>query len=443
MTRRMRGLHELYRGDPEKADRDLFGRRADPLTRRGFLGHGGAVALGALLGAAIPFGQRMPAGLIPAALANTSEPFRIPGKDPGLLVLNDRPLNVETPAHLLDDDVTPASRLFVRNNGIAPAQVDPGAWRLEVNGESIEAPRTFSLAELQRDFASHSYLVQLECAGNGRGEFYPPTSGNQWTTGAVGCARWTGVRLRDVLDACGVKRDAVYVAYWGADRHPSGEPGKVAFSRGVPIAKAREDETLLAWAMNGEDIPLLHGHPLRLVCGGWPASTSGKWVTRIAVRDRVHDGPGMSSYRLPCSPIAPGEDVPPENLCIIESLPIKSLVTFPHSGAVHPLGAPLEIRGHAWAGDRAVQSVHLSLDFGQTWQPATLAAAANRLAWQRFRAALSFPGPGYYEVWARATDDAGRSQPMVVPGWNPKGYNNNACHRIAVRVADPGRTPSA
>lgn len=438
MTRQRRktiGLRRLYRQDPLRADALVWGRRSDPISRRGFLRGSGYAAMSAALGAAIPFAHLMPAGLVPAALAQDDSPFEIPGKD-GLVVLNDRPLNAETPAWLLDDDVTPASRLFVRNNGLPPDAVDVDGWRLVIDGEACLNPRSFSLAELKAKFEHHRYQLLLECGGNGRSEFNPPASGNQWTTGAVGCPVWTGARLRDVLEACGIADNAVYIGYEGADRHLSGDPGKLPISRGVPMAKALQDETLIAWAMNDEEIPPLHGHPLRLVCGGWPASTCGKWLNRIRVRDREHDGAKMggSSYRVPCEPVAPGAQVADEDLCIIESMPVKSLVTAPKSGEVHALDQPLAVRGHAWAGERGVAAVHLSLDFGASWQPADLDPPVNRLAWQRWRGALQFPQPGYYEVWARAVDDAGVSQPMVLPGWNPKGYLNNACHRIAVQV---------
>ena len=433
---RYRGIHELYRDDPVGADQKIWGRKVDPLTRRGFLNGAGLLALGSCIGASIPFSRRLPAGLIPAALASTDESFEIPGKEAGLVVLNDRPLNVETPAYLLDDDVTPAGLLFVRNNGLPPETGDADAWRLFVEGESVETKRAFSVAELEREFERYTYRLQLECAGNGRSEFYPPASGNQWTTGAVGCVEWTGVRVRDVIRSCGLRPDAVYVAYYGADRHLSGDPDAVPISRGVPLEKALQDETLLAWSMNGEAIPPLHGPPLRLVCGGWPGSTSGKWLRKIVVRDRVHDGPKMGgkSYRVPCRPVAAGVDVTDDEMCIIESMPVKSLITFPRSGSVHALAEPLALRGHAWAGERAVARVDVSMDFGQTWLPCQLGPAPNRLAWQRFRTSLRLPMPGYYELWARATDDGGRAQPMVVPGWNPRGYLNNATHRIAVQV---------
>lgn len=434
MKRIQKGLRELYQENPLEADWQLFGRKSDPLSRRGFLS--GLGTMSAILGAEVVFSRFMPAGMIPAALADEAKDFSIEGKHPGLVVLNDRPVNAETPAHLLDDPVTPADRLFVRNNGIPPVNIDPNSWTLEIGGESVLKPVSFTLAELQKRFEHYSYQLTLECGGNGRSEFDPPARGNQWTTGAVGCPRWTGIRLSDVLRAVGLKDDAVYIAYYGADTHLSGNPDKVPISRGVPLAKAMEEETLIAWQINGQDLPVMNGYPLRLVVGGWPASTSGKWLRRIDVRNKVHDGPKMGgySYRVPCKPVIPGAEVAEEDMCIIESMPVKSLVTWPRSGIVHKLADSLAVRGHAWAGDLSVSAVDVSIDFGQTWQPASLQKPANRLAWQQFKSELVFPQRGYYEVWARAIDDSGRAQPMVVPGWNPRGYLNNACHRVAVKV---------
>jgi sulfite oxidase len=428
------GLHRAYQQDPLRADQQLFGRRSDPLTRRGFLS--GLGTMSALLGAEVVFSRFMPAGLIPAALADEVTPFQIAGKDPGLVILNDRPINAETPPHLLDDAITPADKLFVRNNGIAPPSIDVDSWSLAIDGEAVTTPKQFSIAQLKARFKHHSYQLTIECGGNGRAEFNPPARGNQWTTGAVGCPRWTGVRLADVLKDCGIEDTARYIGYYGADIHLSGNPDKTVISRGVPMAKALESESLIAWAMNDEDIPLLNGAPLRLVFGGWPASTSGKWLTRISIRDREHDGPKMGgySYRMPCEPPVPGADVAEEDMCIIESMPVKSLVTFPKSGVLHRLGKKLGVRGQAWAGDLPVEQVDVSIDFGQSWQRARLNKPANRLAWQQWHSQVEFPQKGYYELWARATDSQGRAQPMVVPGWNPRGYLNNACHRVAVKV---------
>ena len=432
------GLHALYREDPVRADAALWGRQCEPVSRRGFLKGSGLVAMSAALGAAIPFARYMPGGLIPAAFAETDAAFELAGKR-GLVVLNDRPVNIETPAYLLDDAVTPVERLFVRNNGVPPnlAGTDLDAWQVEIGGESCLRPKKLSLAEIKSLFPHRTLQLQIECGGNGRSEFHPPASGNQWTTGAVGCPEWTGVRLADVLEHCGIADDAVYVAYEGADLHLSGDPAKRPISRGVPIAKALEKESLLAWAINGEPLPLMHGQPLRMVCAGWPASVSGKWVNRILLRDRVHDGEKMTghSYRMPCTPVAPGSDVPEEDMCIIESMPVRSIITSPRSGSMAATTEALELRGHAWAGDDSVRRMYTSIDFGITWQRARLERAANRLAWQRWTQRIEFPMPGYYEVWARAEDSEGRSQPMVLPGWNPRGYLNNACHRIAVSVA--------
>ena len=437
MTQKKRGIHELYRDDPASADEAIWGRKPEPMTRRGFLTKGSLAAMSAAVGASIPFAHLMPSGLIPAALAQSDEPFEIPGKE-GLIILNDRPVNAETPAHLLDDRVTPAKRLFVRNNGTPPVttNIDPDAWELTFGGESIEQEVTLTIGELKEKFEHHTYQLQLECGGNGRSEFVPPASGNQWSTGAVGCPEWTGVRLRDVLEHVGIKDDAVYVAYYGADTHASGDPNKVPISRGVPVAKALEDESLIAWAMNGEDIPPMNGHPLRLVIAGWPGSVAGKWLSKIVVRNQVHDGPKMTgtSYRVPCKSVAPGTVVPDDEMCIIESMPVKSLITYPRSGVTHDLVQSFPVRGHAWAGDRDVAAVHISLDFGATWQATKLEKPANRFAWQHWNGELNFSEIGYYEVWVRATDSKGRAQPMVLPGWNPKGYLNNACHRIAVQV---------
>lgn len=428
-------INALYNADPIAADRIVWGRETSAISRRGFLRKSALMTMGAALGMTIPFARHMPAGLIPAAFAASNAAATIPGKE-GLIVLNDRPLNAETPAHLLDDNITPNRYMFIRNNGMPPENVDADNWRLEIGGESCVNPRSFTIAELRQYFEEVTLQLQLECGGNGRSEFIPAASGNQWTTGAIGCPSFTGVRLRDVLNFCGVAEDAVYVGYHGADTHLSGNPDQEPISRGVPVAKALERESLIAWAMNGEPIPLQNGFPLRLVCAGWPGSVSGKWLNRLVVRNKVHDGEKMAapSYSVPIRPVAPGSRVPNEDMRIIESMPVKSLITFPESGITHDFRERMTVRGHAWAGDDQVSAVFLSIDFGATWLPTAIQPAANRLAWQHFSSWVQFPEPGYYEIWARAMDLRGHSQPMVVPGWNPRGYLNNACHRIAVQA---------
>ena len=436
--RDQKGIHELYADDPVTADRALWGRATSRVTRRGFLRGSGLAAMSTALGATIPYAEWMPSGLIPAAFAQSDEPFSISAKD-GLRVLNDRPLNAETPAHLLDDAVTPAERLFVRNNGIPPAteDIDPLEWTLDVAGEACLRPMRLTLRDIRQRFEHHTLQLQLECGGNGRAEFHPPARGNQWTTGAVGCPEWTGVRIRDVLEYCGIGDNAVYVAYEAADTHLSDDTTRHPISRGVPVRKAVEDESLIAWGMNGKPLMPVHGYPLRMIVAGWPGSVGGKWLTRLLVRDRVHDGEKMGgqSYRVPCNPIAPGSAVADEDMCIIESMPVKSLITFPESGTRLPFGSAVAVRGHAWAGDLRVAGMFTSIDFGTTWQAAALTEPVNRLAWQHWSTTIDLARPGYHEIWARAVDEQGRSQPVVLPAWNPRGYLNNACHRIAVNVA--------
>ena len=390
----------------------------------------------ALLGTKIVYGAKMLEGYTPLALQDP-DPFELFKKHKDMLVLNDKPWNIESAAHLLDDKITPNSAMFIRNNGRIPENIDASNWVLTIDGESVKQPKSYSLSDLKTKFKQHTYQLTLECGGNGRSEYDPPAKGNQWSVGAVHCASWTGVRLKDILNDVGMKDDAVYIAYHSADTHLSGDPSKEPISRGCPVSKAMEAETLLAFQMNGKDIPLAHGYPLRLVAGGWPASVSGKWVNRISVRDIVHDGPKMTgtAYRVPCKSVAPGEKVKDEDMCIIESMPVKSLITYPKTGAMIKKDKTLSIRGHAWAGDFEVSKMEYSIDFGATWETCTLDKPANRLAWQHFSADIKFRKTGYYEVWARATDSNGVSQPMVVPGWNPKGYLNNACHRIAVKVS--------
>jgi DMSO/TMAO reductase YedYZ molybdopterin-dependent catalytic subunit len=425
-------IFEIYRNDPEEAGRQIFGPVANA-DRRGFLRGAGLTAMSAALGASIPFAANMPAGFIPAALAQ--EPFRLKGKD-GLTVLNDRPVNAETPPHLLDDEVTPTKRHFIRNNGIPPQNTDARTWKLTVDGE-VNKTLALTIDELKKNFEVVTHRLLIECGGNGRAGFNPGASGNQWTYGAVACSEWTGVRLADVLKAAGLKDSAVYTGHYGADAHLSGDPSKVPISRGVPIEKAMDPYNLIAFQMNGGAIHPQNGAPLRLVIPGWPGSCSQKWLTRIQVRDKKHDGPKMEapSYSVPAYPVQPGAEVPQADFETILAMPVKSLITFPETGVQISAKKPeTEVRGHAWAGDTRVTEVHLSKDFGATWQKAELSAPANPHAWQRFRAKVTFPEKGYYEIWARATDANGVQQPFAI-AWNPKGYLNNSMHRIAVRVA--------
>jgi DMSO/TMAO reductase YedYZ molybdopterin-dependent catalytic subunit len=293
-----------------------------------------------------------------------------------------------------------------------------------------------TLGELKKRFRPVTRRMVLECGGNGRSFFTPSARGNQWTNGGAGCAEWTGVPLADVLRAAGVKTSAVYTGHYGIDGSLA-DPTRPALSRGVPIKKALDQNNLIVWAMNGEPLPNIHGGPLRLIVPGWPGSVSSKWLNRIWVRDKVHDGPGMggTSYRVTIKPMIPGGKPDDANFRDLESMPVRSIITSPANGTKLAGNVrELNLRGAAWAGDLTVRRVDVSIDFGATWRPARLQAAKNRYDWRRWTATVRVPSEGYYEVWTRATDQRGTMQPHIAGNWNPQGYGGNPMHRIAVLI---------
>lgn len=405
------------------------------IDRRYFLKGAVASSVAAMLPVNWVFAANRPLGFVPLDISSLT--WQSASQLPDYFhVLNTNPVNAQPAEHMLDPVTTPADVAFIRWNGKLPdfANIDPQKWTFTVDGESCKNPKTYTLAELKSRFTHHTRKLTIECGGNSRSEFYPNAKGNQWSNAAVFCAEWTGVLVRDVLKDCGVKDDAVYTGHHGVDKHLSGKGP--AISRGVPIAAALEDDALIAWAMNGEDIPYMHGYPLRIVFGGRPGSVSHKSATGISIRNQVHDGKKMAApaYSVPDYPVAPGEKVANKDFDIIEEMIVKSLITYPQTGTEIKLGQPLEVRGHAWAGMRDVKKMELSFDYGATWHQTSLTHPANKTAWQQWRLSLNLPKAGYYEIWARATDDQGVTQPVVQPQWNPKGYLFNGCHRIAVRV---------
>jgi sulfite oxidase len=458
VAKKERLITELYDDDPERADAFVFGRRTD-LSRRGFFNGAGLAGMSAAVGGTVVFGANMPAGLIPAALAQETKKdaatatspappappaaprgpqlLQFPGKDGGLVLLGDKPLVAETPERLLDDDTTPTPKFFIRNNGQIPEPTrEPEKWKLLVDGE-VNSKLELTVGQLKSKFKPVTRRMVLECGGNGRSFFRPQARGNQWTNGGAGAPEWTGVKLADVIKAAGLKPSAVFSAHYGADPHLSGDPKKDALSRGVPINKLMDENNLIVWAMNGKPLENIHGFPVRLVIPGWPGSVSHKWLTRIWIRDKEHDGQGMggTSYRVAIKPIVPGGTADPVNFKDLESMPVRSIITNPANGTKLAGGTrELKLRGASWAGDYTVNAVEVSINFGASWQKAELGQPKNRYDWQRWTTTIRLPSDGYYEVWARATDSRGISQPHVAGGWNPQGYGANPLHRVAVLV---------
>ncbi|MBI2189057.1 MAG: sulfite oxidase [Acidobacteria bacterium] len=349
-----------------------------------------------------------------------------------LIVRSARPEDLETPVHLLTTWMTPNDLFYVRSHFYTPS-IEPGAWRLRVDGE-VGTPLELSLAEL-RSFPSTTLVVTLECAGNGRAFFDPPVAGVQWEKGAVGTAAWRGVRLGEILRKAGVQPSTRYVWLDGADRGIGKAPD---FIRSVPVDKAMHPDTLLAYEMNGEPLPVSHGFPLRAIVPGWEGAYSVKWLTHLQASARDHDGAFVQAgYRYPRRLVSPGTVVPPADTEPLRGMPVKSLITAPADHAA--VGSDVRIVGFAWAGEREIRRVDVSVDAGRTWQEAELGRDRERYAWRQFEYRWRPSEAGSYVVFSRATDEGGRVQP-IVPAWNPAGYLWNAVDRVRVNV---GLTPPA
>lgn len=385
-------------------------------TRRDFIAGaaeaGAAIGLGRLLPGATAFAQNV-----------------IEGKEK-LIVRSLRPEDLETPVGLLNSYLTPKDLLYVRTHTY-PARIeekDAGAWPLRIEG-LVDRPMTITLDELKR-LPRATVTVTLECAGNGRAFFDPPVPGIQWEKGAVGTARWTGARLSDVLKKAGVRASARYIAANGADKPLGKMPD---FIRNVPVAKAMHADTILAWEMNGEPIPQLHGFPLRLIVPGWEGAYAVKWVNHLEALDKEHEGFFVkTAYRYPNRRVAPGEAVPPQDMEPLTGLVVKSFINAPVDGATVKTGG-VRISGFAWAGESGISRVDVSMDNGSTWVQARLGRERERYAWQSFEYQFRIDKPGTYQLLARATDDRGRQQP-VAPQWNPSGYLWNVIDMVRVNV---------
>jgi DMSO/TMAO reductase YedYZ molybdopterin-dependent catalytic subunit len=322
--------------------------------------------------------------------------------DAGLVVHRAHPLNAETsiPA-LIGGVVMPNARFYVRNHFQIP-DLDATGWRLQVGG-LVERPLSISLAQL-RAMPSVSAVVTLECAGNGRAGLDPPVPGEQWQLGAVSTAEWTGVALSEVLDRAGPRPGAREVLFQGEDSgRVDGRPDPIHFERSLGIDQVHESGAILAYAMNGEDLPLQHGYPLRLIVPSWYAVASVKWLTSIEVIDHAFDG-YYQAEKYQYERTADGR-VDREPVTLQQ---VRSLIVEPQSTLV-PRGEGL-IRGVAWSGAAPIARVEISIDDGP-WQQTTLLGERQRGHWQWWQLPVRFDRPGTMQVRARATDLAGRTQP--------------------------------
>jgi DMSO/TMAO reductase YedYZ molybdopterin-dependent catalytic subunit len=323
------------------------------------------------------------------------------GAEP-LIVRMEQPRNLETPLSDLFSDKT--DKFFVRSHFAVP-ELDPKGFKLTVEGH-VENKLELTLADLKKMEAVRREIV-MECAGNGRVFLVPQARGLQWGHGAVGQAKWTGVPLGAVLERAKVKAGAGDVVLVGADKGAIADPatpGPIPFDRGIPLAKAKRDETLLVWNMNDEALTAAHGAPLRALVGGWYGMASVKWLTRIVVLDKPHAGFWQtfdySHWERP-------QDAPPR-LVPVTAIQPKALITTPEAGATIPLGKPHVLAGWAWAGENGVAKVEVSTDGGATWRDVPAKCEPFKaIKWQ-----TNFlpDKKGPLKLLARCTDDKGTTQ---------------------------------
>ncbi len=353
-------------------------------------------------------------------------------------VMSTRPEDLEMPLSGFSDYITPADHFFVRTHVYEP-KVDLASWKLKVDG-AVAAPLELSMEEIRR-MPTVELIAVTECAGNGRGLYEPAVPGLQWTTGSVGNGRWRGVRLADVLKRAGVKSTGVEVLFDGADQ-PIGTMQD--FRRSITMRKAMDENTLLAYEMNGSPIPPKHGFPMRVVAPGWASDSWVKWLTSVTVLEKEWDGFWMkNAYRQPTHPVAPGTAVPPEQMAPVTSLKIKSVIWAPAAGASIAPGTKTTIRGTAWSGDQGpVTGVQVSVDNGRTWRLAELARDQfTQFGWRQFEYEWTPRDAGFYTIMARANDANGNTQPLSQE-WQPSGYGWNVASSIGVNVGGGGAAAS-
>jgi DMSO/TMAO reductase YedYZ molybdopterin-dependent catalytic subunit/rhodanese-related sulfurtransferase len=343
----------------------------------------------------------------------------------GLVVHRARPLNCETsiPA-LIGGVVMPNARFYVRNHFETP-RLDPVSWRLEVRG-LVERPVRLSLRDLH-NMRSETLVATLECAGNGRSGFDPPAEGEQWQLGAVSTAEWTGVPLAEILDRAGVRPEAVEIVFRGADQGNVGEAGDpIRFERSLPVTDAGHPGSLLAYAMNGEPLPLEHGYPLRLIVPGWYAVASVKWLTEIEVINSPFTGFFQAKryiYETRRNGTVAREPVRLQQ--------VRSVITQPSAGQQVTVG-DVVVRGVAWSGAAPIDTVEVRIGSGP-WQNARLVGQQHRHSWRWWELLTRIDSPGETTLRARATDLAGRTQPER-PRWNRLGYGGNAVQSVPLLI---------
>ncbi len=359
----------------------------------------------------------------------------LPGKAP-LIKLTYRPPNYETPQSYFDSLYTPNEAFFVRYHLADIPEVDAAAWRLKVGGAAATKPYELTLDQLKTEFQAVELSAVCQCSGNRRGLFQPHVPGVEWGNGAMGNARWKGARLKDVLDRAGVSASAVEVVMDGAD-------GPVLdttpdFVKSIPAWKAMDENTLIAYEMNGQPLPHFNGFPARVIVPGWTATYWLKHVTAIEAIDKPFDGFWVkSAYRIPTGLFPLVQRFTTQEAAAntpITEMVVNSLFTNATSGTRLTVGKPTDIRGIAWDGGYGIRIVEISADDGRSWQPASLGEDAGRFSFRQWHYQFTPPKPGNYTLLAKATNKVGQTQTAELIQ-NPAGYHHNVIARVTLTAA--------
>ena len=372
----------------------------------------------------------LPRGALESALFDT-----LPGKVP-LIKKTYRPPNFETPVSYFNEAFTPNDAFFVRYHLASIPQIDAATWKLSIGGEAADKSFELTFDALKREFEPVEIAAVCQCAGNRRGLSNPHVAGVEWGYGAMGNARWKGARLKDVLARAGLKKETVEVVFDGADGPVFDKTPD--FVKSLPVWKALDENTLLAYEMNGEPLPHSNGYPVRVVVPGWTATYWMKHVTSLQAVSKPFNGFWMEkAYRIPKGkfPIVDRfVSQETEANTPITEIVVNSLITNLHDGSVLPAGKAAVVRGIAWDGGFGMRAVDVSADGGANWRPAELGPDLGRFAWRQWTYPIATPQAGNYTIMVRATNAVGASQTFDLV-FNPAGYHNNVVQRLRVQVA--------
>jgi sulfite dehydrogenase len=418
-------------------------REGAMITRRNLLEAAGVGAILAGSGSTVPqlfateadaegalnLSPLLPDGTRAQAILDT-----LPGKKP-LIKLSYRPPNYESPIEYLRTDITPNDQFFVRYHLSDIPRIDAKTWKLAVGGEGANEEIQLGLDDLKQ-LPSAEVVALCQCSGNRRGLFQPHVAGVEWGYGAMGCARWKGVRLKDLLDKAGVKKEAIEVVLDGADRGVSDKTPD--FVKSIPLAKAIEDTTLVAYEMNGQPLPHWNGFPVRLIVPGWTGTYWVKHLTSIKAVTKPFEGFWMkAAYRIPLGKFPILARFPSQETAVntpITEMVINSLITSHADGAAVKVAAPVMIAGIAWDAGYGVNLVEVSSDGGKIWTAATLGKDLGPYALRSWSLQFAPKAAGKHVIMARATNKIGQSQATVLIQ-NPAGYHHNLVQAVTLVAA--------